>query len=566
MGPSRPASRAPVMPDAPHEALSDPARLSALRDTGLLVSKLLDVPVALVSLVEDDRQFFKSSVGLPEPYASERETPLTHSFCQHVTVMSGPLLVKDARTHPLVKDNQAVTDLDVIAYAGVPLEGRDGQTLGSLCAIDTKPRRWSEEDVAVLEDLAAAAMSEIERRGDEPDAAIATASEPARSSQPSPPPRGLSAGDQVRAADLTTPRARSITAQMTAACLILAAVIGGVFAVLAFAIRDLQVANDASARAQQTINSVTRIEKLAIDAQTGGRGFLISRNESFLEPLEQARDAFPAEARTLRRLVADDSAEKPRAEDLIRRIDAYITGYAVPNVELSRTNLPAARASVARGEGKVRVDAVRAEAEQLLAAAGERVGIRSQTARASADRAVALGTGGVIGSIVLLLAFAGYLTRFITTPVRRAASAARRIAAGDLSTRVAPGGSGEVGELGQAFNQMAASIQGGRDELERQYAELEVQRQVREQQAEFTETLQVTRTRSSSATSSDPCHAASPSCSTATRWLGGSRPRRPSPRDRACRLRSPTTGPPRRLPWPVDSAACTSGEETRSRF
>jgi GAF domain-containing protein len=154
------------MSRAAHEALTDPARLSALRDTGLLdsppeepfdrltrlASKLLDVPVALVSLVEDDRQFFKSSVGLPEPYASERETPLTHSFCQHVTVMSGPLLVKDARTHPLVKDNQAVTDLDVIAYAGVPLEDRDGQTLGSLCAIDTKPRRWSEEDVAVLED------------------------------------------------------------------------------------------------------------------------------------------------------------------------------------------------------------------------------------------------------------------------------------------------------------------------------------------------------------------------------------------------------------------------------
>jgi PAS domain S-box-containing protein len=72
-----------------------------------------------------------------------------------------PLLVSDARAHPLVKDNLAVADLSVIAYAGVPLVTSEGFILGSLCAIDTKPRAWTNDEVAILHDVAASAMAEI---------------------------------------------------------------------------------------------------------------------------------------------------------------------------------------------------------------------------------------------------------------------------------------------------------------------------------------------------------------------------------------------------------------------
>src|ERR671917_36265 len=95
-------------PPAPVQAA---ARLDALRRTALLdtptehafdrltwlVTTVLKVPVALVSLVDRDRQFFKSCIGLPEPWASQRQTPLSHSFCLQEVITGEPLIVQDAR-------------------------------------------------------------------------------------------------------------------------------------------------------------------------------------------------------------------------------------------------------------------------------------------------------------------------------------------------------------------------------------------------------------------------------------------------------------------------------------
>lgn len=93
-------------------------RLAALQSTGLLdtppeeifdrwtelASRVLKTPVVLMSLVDRDRQFFKSEVGLPEPWAEKRETPLSYSFCQYVAASNQPLVVTDARAHPLVRE------------------------------------------------------------------------------------------------------------------------------------------------------------------------------------------------------------------------------------------------------------------------------------------------------------------------------------------------------------------------------------------------------------------------------------------------------------------------------
>ena len=93
-----------------------------------------------------------------------RATPLSHSFCQHVVISGQPLIVTDARHHPLVCDNLAIRDLGVIAYAGVPLLDPTGAVLGSLCAIDTAPRQWDDAALAILRDLAALAQTEIALR------------------------------------------------------------------------------------------------------------------------------------------------------------------------------------------------------------------------------------------------------------------------------------------------------------------------------------------------------------------------------------------------------------------
>jgi signal transduction histidine kinase len=157
----------------------DPDRLAALQAVAMLdtpteesfdrltwlATRFVGAPVALVTLIDADRQFFKSSLGLPEPWLSRRETPLSYSICQYNRFAGEPLVIADARKDPLLKENLAVVDLNVIAYLGIPLVTPDGYVLGSFCVIDTtRPRPWSEEDVTVIKDLGAAVMTEIHLR------------------------------------------------------------------------------------------------------------------------------------------------------------------------------------------------------------------------------------------------------------------------------------------------------------------------------------------------------------------------------------------------------------------
>jgi GAF domain-containing protein len=160
------------------EALAEPGRLAALRDAALLdtpaeesfdrftrlAAKVVDAPVALVSAVDHDRQFFKSCLGLPEPWATRRQTPLSHSFCQHVVAAREPVLVSDARQDPRFIDHLAIRDLGVIAYLGVPLITSDGQAIGTLCVIDHEPRIWTKDEISLVTDIAAAVVTEITLR------------------------------------------------------------------------------------------------------------------------------------------------------------------------------------------------------------------------------------------------------------------------------------------------------------------------------------------------------------------------------------------------------------------
>lgn len=158
--------------------LGDSQRLDALLATGLLdtppeeefdrftrfAARIVGAPVALVSLVDGERQFFKSALGLGEPWATKRETPLSHSFCKHVVADASPLVIGDAREHPELRDNLAIRDLGVIAYLGMPLVTMEGRALGSFCAIDTTPRQWTPEDISAMRELAEMVMERIELR------------------------------------------------------------------------------------------------------------------------------------------------------------------------------------------------------------------------------------------------------------------------------------------------------------------------------------------------------------------------------------------------------------------
>jgi serine phosphatase RsbU (regulator of sigma subunit) len=131
--------------------LTGPALQRTLAELTELATEVIGVPVALVSIVEEDRQVFAGSHGLPEPWATRGTTGLSHSFCRLVVQDEAPLVVEDARRNERTADILAVRDLNVIAYAGTPLRDPDGYVLGSVCVIDDKPHAWTAEELALLE-------------------------------------------------------------------------------------------------------------------------------------------------------------------------------------------------------------------------------------------------------------------------------------------------------------------------------------------------------------------------------------------------------------------------------
>jgi len=167
---------APIFPSA----LASRARLRAIEEAvrprafpatpfdhvTRVITTVLQVPTALVSLVDASRQFFVGAHGLSPELAECRETPLSQSVCQYVVTGGEALRIVDAREHPLVRANGAVTELGFVGYLGVPLCTSDGVVLGSLCALTTAPREWTEQDEALLRDLAVAVVSDLELRAE----------------------------------------------------------------------------------------------------------------------------------------------------------------------------------------------------------------------------------------------------------------------------------------------------------------------------------------------------------------------------------------------------------------
>ena len=158
-------------------ALLDPKRLAAVRDSGLLDSppeesfdrltrlaaKLTSAPVTFVSLVDAGRDFYKSAMGFGEPLSTARQLS-GRTFCHHALVAKEALILEDVTQLPVFRDVPTVDSLGIRAYAGIPLKTEEGEVLGSFCAVDFKPRKWTEWEVDILVELAHSTMREIRLR------------------------------------------------------------------------------------------------------------------------------------------------------------------------------------------------------------------------------------------------------------------------------------------------------------------------------------------------------------------------------------------------------------------
>ena len=157
-----------IKPDIPQ---NEPDRLQALRTLRILdtppeerfdrltslAARVLRVPKAYISLIDGDRRWLKSQVGM-----QAQETPRDTSFCGHVILGDGPMVLPDATSDPRFMGNPLTSGDDgVRAYAGVPLTSDEGYNVGAFCVADHRIRRFSDEDIQILVDLAALAEREL---------------------------------------------------------------------------------------------------------------------------------------------------------------------------------------------------------------------------------------------------------------------------------------------------------------------------------------------------------------------------------------------------------------------
>jgi len=160
-------------PDYPVPA-NEAQRLAALAQSGLMDSEddaafdrltwlaghATGCPMSLITLLSAERQWFKSHVGM-----ENRETTRSSAFCSHALMQDEPFVVEDASADPRFADNPLVTGAPFIRfYAGYPVRTADGLALGSLCVLDTEPRRLREREMRALRELAVLASDEVQRR------------------------------------------------------------------------------------------------------------------------------------------------------------------------------------------------------------------------------------------------------------------------------------------------------------------------------------------------------------------------------------------------------------------
>ena len=184
---SAPPLTAPMMP-APIPADED-ERLAALAELQLLdtgaelvfdritakLARIFEVPIALLTLSDRDRQFFKSQTGLPENLARARQTSRDISICGHVVAGNEVLVIEDLARDRRFANNPLLKERGLRFYAGVPVHAPNGQPIGSLCILDTKPRQLTPREKRLLQEYANDVMEEVSRRPAEQQAPAAAA-------------------------------------------------------------------------------------------------------------------------------------------------------------------------------------------------------------------------------------------------------------------------------------------------------------------------------------------------------------------------------------------------------
>ena len=263
-----------------------------------------------------------------------------------------------------------------------------------------------------------------------------------------------------------------LSAAMGIAAAVVAAALATLFALLLVAILSYRHASTTARHAQEAIASANRLETLALDLETGLRGFVITNDRGSLALWQQAYADYPRQVRDLLRLSADNPRQEQKAVAIREAIDSYLQDYSLPLLKFMQRNPGTESRIIRAGHGLNKLDTARARFNAFIASERQIADERDAEARRTGRFAIAFGAGSLAIAVLLIVLLTLYLSRRVARPIRIAAETAGRLADGELSSRVDERGVGEVGDLQQAFNTMAASLERGRRDLEEQNRKL----------------------------------------------------------------------------------------------
>jgi signal transduction histidine kinase len=264
----------------------------------------------------------------------------------------------------------------------------------------------------------------------------------------------------------------TLARRMWLASLTLALIVVFAFAALIVAITAQREATAREARSRDVTAASLRLEKLVVDMETGLRGLTLTSETRFLEPYTEARRALPDSLAALQALVADDPAQRRRAQQLEEKIRDYVEIFAQPMVQIVRETPEVGEDPLVADEGKRYTDEIEGLFNLFLTAEDALAADAARDAERRSNLAVIVGAVGIGASTALIILFGAFLARSVGRPVRAVASGATRLAGGEWSFRLPPSGPGEIGELNRAFNDMAERIEQNRAELAAQNEEL----------------------------------------------------------------------------------------------
>ncbi|PHJ61196.1 ATPase [Nostoc linckia z18] len=271
-----------------YKILDTPAE-PAFDDLTRLASFICGTPIALISLIERDRQWFKSKVGL-----DALETPRDIAFCAHAILQSEVFVVPDATKDERFVSNPVVTsEPHVRFYAGIPLTNPEGYALGTLCVIDHVPRNLSPEQIEALRMLGRQVIKQLEMR--RTLASLVLASDKRKQVQ------------KIRKQFLTK------IAQGFALALAILILIASL------SYQSTEVLMNTSKNLFNTQMTISVLEELLSnikDAETGQRGYILTGNEAYLEPYQTALVKVTPEIQQLRKLAANDPRQLSQLDTL----------------------------------------------------------------------------------------------------------------------------------------------------------------------------------------------------------------------------------------------------------